>query len=470
VNKSLGSMEYQQFIQQKSLQVKPTGITVSPDDLHHALFPFQRDAVSRALAQGKFCLGEDTGLGKTLQQLSWCDMMERHTQRPAFIYAPLAVSHQTAREAAKFGIDCKVVADGDEVSDRGIYITNYQKIDRFDVCDQSIVCIDEASILKNESGKFANKILDSFKDTPFKLSCSATFAPNDYTELGMQSEFVGAMTREEMLAMFFTHDGGNTSKWRLKKHGQDKFWDWLSSWAVLVRKPSDLGDYDDGPYQLPGLNVVDHQVKSPVTPPDDTLVWIPSGNIADKRHINKASMQDRCEVVADMVGRSSEQWIVWCNRNEESTILKNLITEAVEVKGSDSDDHKVGSILGFQSGEHRVIVTKDSIFGFGINLQNCHNMTVFPNDSYERYYQLIRRCYRFGQQNVVNVHRVYHQLESYSTISNVGRKADESDAMYVAMLPWQLKRMSESYAQTFRDVTEYRPKQKMIIPDWLKSA
>ena len=464
------AMNYDEFIQGKALQMIPSGIDVNPADLNPALFPFQRAAVTRALAQGKFCYGADTGLGKTLAQLVWCDVLEKHTQRPAFIYAPLAVSHQTEREAAKFGINANVVSSHDEVGDRGIYITNYQKMDRFDVADQSVVCIDESSILKNESGKFANNILDRFKDTPFKLSCSATFSPNDYTELGMQSEFVGAMTREEMLAMFFTHDGGETSKWRLKRHGQSKFWEWMSSWAVLVRKPSDLGDYDDSPYQLPGLNIVDHHVKTEITPPDGSLIWIPSGAIADKRHINKASLEDRCQAVADLVDRSPDQWIVWCNSNAESTMLKKLILESVEVKGSDSDHHKVNSILKFQSGEHRVIVTKDSIFGFGINLQNCHNMTVFPNDSYERYYQLVRRCYRFGQTKTVNVHRVYHQLESYSTIGNVGRKADESDAMYKAMLPHQLRRMSEKHAQTFRDVTAYNPKKKMIIPDWLKTA
>ena len=464
------TMNYDEFIKQKALQVEPSGLVVNPSDLNDALFPFQRAAVARALAQGKFCYGADTGLGKTLAQLVWCDVLEKHTQRPAFIYAPLAVSHQTSREAAKFGIEAKVVASQDEVGDRGIYITNYQKMDRFDVADQSIVCIDEASILKNESGKFANNILDSFRDTPFKLSCSATFSPNDYTELGMQSEFVGAMTREEMLAMFFTHDGGETSKWRLKKHGQAKFWEWMSSWAVLVRKPSDLGDYDDSQYQLPGLNVVNHAVNTDITPPDGQLLWIPSGAIADKRHINKSSLIDRCHAVSDLVNRSPEQWIVWCNSNAESTLLKKLILESVEVKGSDKDDHKVGSILKFQSGEHRVIVTKDSIFGFGINLQNCFNMTVFPNDSYERYYQLIRRCYRFGQKNVVNVHRVFHQLESYSTMNNVGRKANESNAMYDALMPHQLKRMSKAHSATFRDVTAYNPRQQMTIPDWLKSA
>jgi hypothetical protein len=461
---------YTEFIKSKSVQMVPSGIEVSPSDLNEALFPFQRAAVSRALAQGRFCYGADTGLGKTLAQLVWCDVLEKHTQRPAFIYAPLAVSHQTEREAAKFGINAKVVSSQDEVGDRGIYITNYQKMDRFSTTDQPVVCIDESSILKNESGKFANMILDRFRDTPFKLSCSATFAPNDYTELGMQSEFVGAMTREEMLAMFFTHDGGETSKWRLKRHGQSKFWEWLSSWAILMRKPSDIGDYDDRSYQLPGLNVVNHEVTTEVTPPDGALIWIPSGRIEDKRYINKTSLEDRCLAVHDLVVNSDEQWIVWCNNNTESKLLIKLIHDAVEVKGSDTDDHKVSAIMGFQSGKHRVIVTKDSIFGFGINLQNCHNMTVFPNDSYERYYQLIRRCYRFGQKNVVNVHRIYHQLEGYSTIGNVGRKADEADAMYSAMMPHQLKRMSEKHAQTFRDVTAYNPNKKMTVPTWLKSA
>ena len=463
-------IDYREFIERKSLAVVPSGIQRNPDDLHPALFPFQRAINLRTLAQGKFCNGANTGLGKSLMQLDCCNQLVKETDRSALIIAPLAVSHQTAREAEKFSIGAKVIADQCDITGPNIYITNYQKLERFSLDDFSTICLDEGSAIKNDSGKWSKLIRQMAADKPFRLSYSATFAPNDFTELGMQSEFLGLMSESEMKAMFFTHDGGETSKWRLKGHARSvAFWEWLSSWCALVRRPSDIGDYDDSGYELPGLKVHEHKVKGDVAPPDGMLsgMWIPTGAIADKRHINKSSIQERCEYAANLADRDDEQWVIWVNTAEESKLVTRLIQGAVEVKGSDSDEHKINSITKFQSGEIRVIVTKDSIFGFGINLQNCCHTIVFPNDSFERYYQLVRRFYRFGQKRVVHVHRVYHELESWTTMQNVTRKAKDADLMFEQLQPFQLERFKGVQSATAKTETLYNPTQQMILPNWL---
>jgi hypothetical protein len=471
VNKSLGSMEYQDFIQQKSLQVKPTGITVSPDDLHPALFPFQRALNVRTLAQGKFCNGANTGLGKTVMQLDACSQLVRHTGRSALIIAPLAVSHQTARESKRFNIEAKVISEQSDIGDAGIYITNYQKLERFSLENFSTICLDEGSAIKNDSGKWSKLIRRMAADKPFRLSYSATFAPNDFTELGMQSEFLGLMSESEMKAMFFTHDGHDQGgAWQLKGHAKSiAFWEWLSSWCALVRRPSDIGDFNDTGYELPGLKVHEHKVKGDVAPPDGMLagMWIPTGAIADKRHINKSSIQERCEYAANLADSNDEQWVIWVNTADESKTVTRLIQGAVEVKGSDTEEHKINSIKKFQSGDIRVIVTKDSIFGFGINLQNCCHTIVFPNDSFERYYQLVRRFYRFGQKHIVHVHRVYHELESWTTMQNVTRKAKDADLMFQQLQPFQFERFKDIHTATAKSASQYNPTQPMTLPEWL---
>jgi len=467
---------YDEFIQQKDVKVKPSGFAVHPDDLHPALFPFQRAVVHRAIMQGKFCNGADTGLGKSLMSLAWADMVSRKIDRPVLILAPLAVSHQFVRESEKFGIPgVRFVSDQSEIlhSRYGIYTTNYEKLHRFNPSIFGGVVLDEGSILKNFDGKTSRFILESFADTPFKLSASATFAPNDIDELGTQSQFVGAMPETEMKAQFFVHDqdpvkGG--TYWRLKKHAPERFWEWLSSWCCLVRNPSDVGDYDDSGYNLPGLNEVNHPVDTEIATPDGFLpgVWIPSGSSSDKRHINKSSIESRCYAAADLANQSDQQWVVWCNSNAESEMLTKFIPDAVEIAGKHKDDYKVDSITKFQRGDIRVIVTKDKIFGFGINLQNCHNTVVFPNDSYERYYQLVRRFYRFGQEKTVNVHRVYHRLEGYSTLPNLQRKGQQADNMFNAMLPFQQARfMQSSHEQTSQLQMAYHPTKKIMLPEWL---
>ena len=460
-------MSYHDFINNKRKWIDANGIDCDPGGLNRHLFPYQRAIVHRALIQGRFCIWADCGLGKTLQQLAWADQVHKHTGAPVLVLAPLAVSTQTVREGAKFDIEVTQCQSQDDVTD-GINITNYQKLDRFDADSFSGIVLDESSILKSYTGKYRTQIIESFASTPFKLACSATPAPNDYMELGNHAEFVGAMTREEMLAMFFTHDGGRTSDWRIKGHAVNDFWRWVCSWAVMIRKPSDLDFADDG-FNLPDLVIHDHAVESNIQPPEGLLFWHSADTLSDQRHIRRESLEDRCDKALEIVQQApDDQWLIWCDLNDESEMLSKMIPGAVEIKGSDSDDHKTISMIGFQSGTIKSLVTKPSIAGFGMNWQNCHNVIfVGMSHSYEAYYQAVRRCWRFGQNNSVNVHIVYEQREG-AVIANIRRKDDAARQMADAMAALMRDESMRLLGKTTRTSTGYQPSVDMFIPDWLK--
>ena len=460
---------YLEFKRSKAEIVKPSGFIVDPNDLHSALFPFQRSVVARALAQGRCVNGADTGLGKSLMSMAWAEMVVKQTQLPVLILAPLAVAHQFVREGAKFSIPVTFSESIKDVDGPGIYTTNYEKLHRFEGIAWGGVVADEGSILKNFTGKFANQILARFKGMAFKLSASATFAPNALEEMGMQAEFVEVSSLEDMIAQFFIRDRGLKGDFRLKNYAESgHFWEWLSSWCMLIRQPSDVGEFDDTPYQLPKLHEKEIVIEGHVEEPEGILpgMWIPTGKSSDKRHINKSTIQERCEAAAELVNRSPEQWVVWCNSNAESELLAKLIPEAVEVAGRHDDAYKVSSIERFQDGEIRAIVTKDKMFGFGINLQNCWNCIDFPNDSFEKRYQKIRRHYRFGQKHDVYAYSIYHELEGYTTLPNLAKKTAQADHMFEMMLPYQ-KAAMQSYTKSQQHRTSYQPMQDMIIPAWL---
>jgi superfamily II DNA or RNA helicase len=465
-------MSYHQFLEEKSRTVVASGFTVNPEDLNPHLFAYQRAIVHRALSQGKFCIWADCGLGKTLQQLVWADEVSRYTNMPVLILAPLAVSSQTIREGGKFGIKVNWCEDSDDVIN-GINITNYEKLERFDASVFSGVVLDESSILKAHDSKYRTYIINVFERTPYKLACSATPSPNDIIELGNHAQFLGVMTREEMLAMYFTHDGGRTSNWRLKKHAADEFWKFVCGWAVMVRQPSDLGFSDDG-FKLPELVIHDEAVSANVDPPDGMLFWINADSLNDQRHIRKESIQDRCNRALEIVkSKPNEQWLIWCNLNGESRLLKDLIGESfdcVEITGSDTDKHKIQSMIDFQDGKLQVLVTKPSIAGFGMNWQNCSKIIfVGLSHSYEEYYQAVRRCWRFGQNHPVHVHIIYEEREG-SVIANIKRKDKESGEMAVAMVNLMKKESMRLLGQTSRIATNYKAGKRMVIPDWLISA
>lgn len=446
---------YESFLETKRHTVAAVGF--NPADFTAPLFPFQKDIVTMACRVGRFCIWADCGMGKTAMQLEWASQVCNVTNGSVLILAPLAVSHQTVREGAKFGISCHFAADQSQVKP-GINITNYEKLDRFDSSQFDGVVLDESSILKAYTGKIRNQIISSFSETPYRLACSATPAPNDHMELGNHAEFVGVMTRTEMLAMFFVHDGGETSKWRLKGHAKSKFWEWVCSWAVTIRKPSDLG-YEDGDFVLPELNVIDQTVESDRKAQISAdgqmgLFAMEAKTLSEQRAVRKGSIGLRVDQAAMLANSNDEQWLIWCDLNDESAALAASIDGAIEVKGSDSDSHKESSMVGFQNGDIRVIVSKPSICGFGMNFQQCHNVAfVGLSHSYESFYQAIRRCWRFGQKHQVNAHVIYDVAEG-AVVKNIRRKEQESISM------------AESMVQIMKDTTMQQLKkiQRQIMP------
>jgi len=459
-------MTYANFLATKSTACAPVGF--DPSDFTAPLFPFQRDIVTMACRVGRFCIWADCGMGKTAMQLEWAQQVSRYTDGNVLVLAPLAVSHQTVREGQKFGIPCHFASTQADVQP-GITVTNYEKLAHFDPSAFAGVVLDESSILKAYTGKIRNQIIESFAQTPFRLACSATPAPNDHMELGNHAEFIGVMTRTEMLAMFFVHDGGDTAKWRLKGHAQNKFWEWVCSWAVTIRKPSDLG-YEDGRFILPELLIQDCTVETPRDAVADdagqmALFAMEARTLSDQRQVRKASLQMRVAAAAQLANSNTEQWLIWCDLNDESKALTAAIDGAVEVSGSDSDEHKRQSAIDFQDGNIRVLVSKPSIFGFGLNFQGCHNVAfVGLSHSYEAFYQAIRRCWRFGQQKPVNAHIIYDVAEG-RVIDNIRRKEADSIAMAQNMVTIMKQSTMEQLKKIQRQVAPHITEHK-TGEDW----
>lgn len=440
---------YQTFLDGKVQKARPCGFEVRPDKLNAGLFQFQRDIVAWALRKGRAALFCDCGLGKTIMQLEWANQIDGRV----LILAPLAVAQQTVREGRKFGIE--VAYARASTWDR-ITVTNYEMLDRFDPADYAGVVLDESSILKSFEGETRNEIIAAFSKTPYRLACTATPAPNDYMELGNHSEFLGALSRTEMLSTYFVHDGGETSKWRLKKHATKDFWKWVCSWAVMMRKPSDLGYSDEG-FILPELRFHDLTVEAGKPLPGH-LFAMPAATLEERRGARRESLDERSVEVARIVAsKPKEPWIIWCNLNVESSIAAKL-TDGVEVSGSDSREDKEERMLGFTNGDIRVLVTKPSICGFGMNWQHCPNVIFFGlSDSYEQFYQAVRRSWRFGQQNPVDCYIVTSMNEGAVT-ENIKRKERDAQNMAKEMVA----NMHEINAKEIRaTIKEAKPKHKL---------
>lgn len=437
--------------------LESSGFDIEKSELNPKMFEFEKDIVRWALKKGRACVFAGCGLGKTFIQLSWADQVHLHTGGRVLIVAPLTVADQTKREAEKFGYDAKICESQKDCVD-GINITNYEKLEKFVAKEFVGVVLDESSILKSYTGKVRNQIIEMFANTPYKLACTATPAPNDYMELGNHSEFCGVMTRAEMLAMFFVHDGGQTSKWRLKGHAKDIFWQWMASWSVFLDNPKDLG-YNVSGYDLPPLHINEIIVDG-----DEPIVE--SLTLTERREARKESLDLRCQKAAELVNNSDEQWLVWCDLNAESEKLHELIPDSVEVKGSDKPKYKTESILGFTDGKIKALVTKASIAGYGINWQNCHNM-IFTgiSDSFEAFYQAVRRCWRFGQDKEVNVYIIISAKEG-CVKENIERKQRDFEAMRDAMVDLTKEITKKELRQTCRISTPYEPKVEMKLPEW----
>lgn len=444
-------MEYREFIEGKRRRMPDSGF--DPTELNPMLFDYQKDIVRWACRKGKAAIFADCGLGKTPMQLEWAHQVCQHVGGDAMvlILAPLAVAKQTWYEGFKFGIDVTRCRSQEDCKP-GINVTNYEMLHAFDPSSFVGVVLDESSILKAYTGKIRNQIIGSFHQTPYKLACTATPSPNDHMELGNHSEFLGAMDRTEMLSMFFVHDGGDTSKWRLKGHAASAFWDFVASWAVMLRNPADMGYQLEG-FDLPGLNEIVHVIESGIVD-DSRLFAVEAEGLLEQQRARKATVEKRVSMAAMLVNSSVKPWIVWCDRNDESEQLARSIPDAVEVRGSDSPEHKEDAMLGFSSGKYRVIVTKPSICGFGMNWQHCADMCfVGLSHSYEQYYQAIRRCHRFGQTQEVNAHIITSDVEQ-SVVRNVMRKKEDASEMEQEMIA-RAALVKEDAESTKRDESPY---------------
>jgi hypothetical protein len=419
-------VSYAEFLNSKRITIAPSGFT--PPSLNSQLFDFQRDIDRWSLERGKAAIFSDCGTGKTPMQLVWADNVVRQYNKPVLILAPLAVSKQTVREGEKFGIEAHVAIQQSDIAGPSIYVTNYEKLHHFDPSAFGGIVLDESSILKSFTGATRNLVIDYFANTPMKLACTATPAPNDFMELGNHSEFLGVLTRTEMLSTFFVHDGGDTSKWRLKGHAEEEYWKWICQWAVMLRQPADLG-YDNNGFVLPPLNYHHHVVKTKHNL-DGFLFPVEAHTLLERRGARRNSLNERVELCAALVNESTEPWLVWCDLNAEGDALAKLIPDAVQVAGRHKDEDKESRMFGFSEGRHRVLISKPSICGWGMNWQHCSNVAfVGLSDSWEQWYQAIRRVWRFGQTREVNCHVITSEAEG-AVVRNIQRK--EADAARMA--------------------------------------
>lgn len=416
---------YQAFLASKQRRITSTGSQVAADAINPALFEWQAEIVRWAASKGRAAIFADCGLGKTFMQLEWARLMSPRS----LIIAPLSVARQTAREAMKLGTTCTYVRDPDDVTGDGVWITNYEMVHHFDPTMFGAVVLDESSILKNVDGPTRRNLTAQFASSPAKLACTATPAPNDVAELCNHAEFLGIIPRSEMLAAFFVHD---EIGWRIKGHAHEPMHRWMAQWAVALRRPSDLGWPDDG-YDLPQLNIIPEVVEAEIGA-EGQLFPTDLGGIGGRSKVRRLTLAQRCDRAAELVQSTDDQWIVWCGLNDEADRITRAIPDAVNVQGSTAPDDKAEALEAFQDGAIRVLVTKPQIAGFGMNFQNAHRMVfVGLSDSYEAYYQAVRRCWRFGQQHPVDAHIVVSELER-QIVDNVARKEDEASGTTEALI------------------------------------
>ena len=454
--------DYDNYVEGKIIEARPSGFECG--ELNPSLFPYQADIVRWALRRGKAALFESPGLGKSIQEWEFAKHTSDHTGMPAMIFAPLAVAEQMVTEAPTFGYNINICRSRDDVR-IGINVANYEILHKFSPEDFGTIIADESSILKAGSfGKTAKALTEFASVIPYRLAATATPAPNDMDEILYHAEFLGIMREQEAKALFFVQDGNSSNKMRLKMNAVEDYYRWLASWAVALRRPSDLGYSDDG-FIRPPVNY--HQITIDLDSPVDTgmLVAVEAIGINEQRKARNATMEKRVKATADIVNASNEQWLVWCDLNPESEALARAIPDAVEVTGSDSPEHKIDAMVGFKSGKYRVVVSKPSMWGFGLNLQHSHNMVFCGlGNSFEQYLQAIARQDRFGQQSIVNVFVVVSSADG-AVVQNIKRKWAEHDRMYDQLI---------KHVTVYTDLKAGRRKESALaaskaikVPTWL---
>lgn len=458
-------MNYEKFLKQKRKYKVNEGINVELDELNDKLFNWQKFCVKWALKKGKCALFEACGLGKTMQQLEWANQVYKHAKGNVLIVAPLGVAVQTAKEEApKLNIEVHIIREDYKIKD-GINIINYEMLDKIDTKSFVGVVLDESSILKNFTGKIKNKITQAFNETPYKLCCTATPAPNDYMELLNHADFLDIMSTAQALSIYFINDM-KTGNWRLKGHATVEFWKWVCSWALNIEKPSDIG-FDDKGYVLPKLNEYEEIVEVEIIADDFQegffrYVQMSATSLYKER---KNTIKVRAQRIMEIIERNpNEQYLIWVDMNEEADELKKLLPNAIEVRGSDNNIYKEDMSQKFKSGEIQILISKPKIFGYGMNFQNCHNVIFCGlTYSYENYYQAVRRLYRFGQSKEVNSYIVLGSTEK-TILETIRRKERQQQEMK--------NNMNISVKQL--QIYELEPKQeekyiaeKIELPNWL---
>jgi len=429
------------------------------------LFPHQIAITQWAARKGRAAIFADTGLGKTRMQLRWADAIHRTTGANVIILAPLAVAQQTVKEGATIGIQVTHARDQSQIVN-GINITNYDRLHRFDTSQFSAVVLDESSIIKHHDAKTLAILMDAFRDTPYRLCATATPAPNDWTELGTHAQFLGVCSRQEMLSEFFVHDGGDTQVWRLKGHARNEFWRWVASWGAMLRSPADLG-FDDAAYRLPALHVEQISVQSDADILYGELFAKEAQTLSERRQARRDSMRHRVAACADLVNSIREPWVIWCELNAEGDALRDAIPDAVEIRGADTAEHKEHALAAFSAGRFRVLVTKPSIAGFGLNWQHCRRIGfVGMSDSWEAYYQAVRRCWRFGQTQPVHAYLFVSEQEG-AVRANLERKERAADLLFAELSEQTSAIMRDEVLGQARQSNVYIPASDLHLPKFL---
>ena len=458
-------MKYKDFIRTKNRTLERTGFDVSRDEINPTLFDYQKDLARFLIRNGKAACFTMTGTGKTFIQIECARIVSEKTNCRTIIVAPLAVTEQTIEEGRKIGVVINNIRKTGMPST--VDITNYEQLHNIDVSKYGFIILDEASILKNYSGTTRNKIIEMFRGYKYKACFSATPSPNDYMELGNYSEFLDVMSRKEMLSTYFVHDSAETQTWRLKSHATDDFWRWFASFSAVMMYPSDIG-YDDDRFILPPLIRHDHKIVSDVAY-EGCLFPVAAKTLEERRLAKKSTIEQRVEKAASLVNADNDIWICWVNYNEESKQLTKAIPGAVEITGSDTDEKKERCALAFAHGEIKCLVTKPSIFGFGMNFQACHKQIFFPDDSFEQFFQAERRTYRFGQKHEVHSHLIYSNLEG-NIMENLSRKEAAYYDMISAMIDNTKNYVKHNIEKADTVSSKYNPTIDMVLPLFLTGA
>lgn len=454
--------EYTDFIARKAQYDERLGDAVGIEDMPDFLFPFQRQLVSWSIEMGRSAIFADCGLGKTAMQLAWANHFVRSTNKSALILTPLSVGAQTVREANKFGIDAVRSRGGEMPSGATIVVANYEQLHKFSSVDFCSVVCDESSCIKDFKSKRKDAVVEFLRLIPFRLLCTATAAPNDYWELGTSSEALGLLGFRDMITTFFKqetskdHLGWGRTKYRFRGHAEEPFWNWVCSWARSMRRPSDLGFSDDG-YILPKLIEREFVVDCEKTRPG-MLFSMPGKTLNEQRAERRNSISERCDKAAEIANGVEGPVVCWCELNDESKRLTEVVDGAKQVTGSMQDEEKEEILTAFSTGQIDRLVTKPKIGAWGLNWQHCSDIVSFPSHSYEQYYQSIRRCYRFGQESEVNATTIVNEGEC-GILDSLKRKASQAETMFSSIVNHMHNALHLMSMDTFD--------QKEELPEWL---